>query len=180
MVAVLVIGTVTYGIHHRGERGEWERRIQRVEGYAAAQTARALNDSLQADSALAVADSLRGVLHEQEQELRERVVVIREEVVPDTCDPFVAPRDTLIDDLLDQNEEWERVADTERQAATRWRSAYGTVRVVNDSLSAVLADRPQPKPWWIPSFGVGPYLGIDNNLKPSYGVAATLSWEIKF
>jgi hypothetical protein len=43
---------------------------------------------------------------ERGRQVRERVVVVREEAVPDTCAPFIEPRDQIIDTLVVESETW--------------------------------------------------------------------------
>lgn len=162
----------------RSAAKEWEARAMaatdssRVAMAAVAEaTAAADSAEARADAALARADSLG-------RRTPERVVEVREVEVPAYAVPFVAPRDSIIDDLLAENTAL-RVAEMERKAeVVSLRVALGRATASIASLQAVLDDRPRPAPWWRPSVGLGAFVGVCDNGRGCKGLGLTASWRI--
>lgn len=154
LMVVAVLVTTFSAIRDRRERDAYEARAERTEQVA---------DSLLqlADSALASADehTTRADSLEQEADglraqVRARVAVIREVEVPDTCAPFVAPRDSALDDALAVADAYEAALEESVRAGAAKDVAIASLRVGYDSLATVLRARPKPAEWWKPTIGV--------------------------
>jgi len=156
----------------------WQVRAETALTFASAQEQRADSAERYARDQELRADSLADVASRKADTVRLRIPEIREVPVPDTCRPFVAVRDTMIDIALAAADEQRRAYEAEVLAAAGFRTAVAELRVANDTLSAVLAARPKAPPWYLPSIGVGPYIGVDSRHRLSKGVALTLSWKV--
>lgn len=134
-LAVLLL--VLAGIHScQSERriAEARRTVQ------AADSLRIVAESEKA-AALALADSLRKwavVQRERDVVVDRRVVEVRAEPLPDSCDTackrLVATRDTIIDSLTTQRDGWRRAFERQAAATARLAAAYDLQSQANDSL----------------------------------------------
>lgn len=158
---------------------EWEVRRDSVEQFAEDQARMAVEAAARADSLEAVADSLLGTAIAADPVIRERIVEVRAEPVPEEARPYTEPRDSVIDDLQEQSDRWRVAFEREKQAAALLREGYTRLEAANDSLRSVISDVPTPKPDWIPSFEVGAFGGICTTGKPCAGVGVGLTWKIK-
>lgn len=151
---------------------EWNERVERVEEFAEAETARANAEAAEAAEVKARADSAVAEARDRAPEIRERIVRVREESPPDPA------RDSIIDDLASDNEQLTAAYDTLSAAFVVLQSSYNSLLVVNDSLLTVLDDRPKPRPRWAPSLQVGVFAGMCTD-GPCVGVGGGLTFEIK-
>jgi hypothetical protein len=110
--------------------------------------------------------------------VRERVVEVREVEVPAIAQPFVAQRDSVIDDLLVALDEKDEVIAEYVSVVEFLQRESASFELRGDSLEAVLEDRPGPKKWWMPEAGVGPFVGMCQGGGICSGVGLTLSWRI--
>lgn len=178
VVALGVVGFATYqSFRYDREYAEWNDRVESVLEQSRADSARAVAAVLQADSAERVATAAEARANELAERTRERVVEVREVEVPAEAEPFVAPRDSIIDELLVENDNLRtanahlRVAvDTLRAALFR---TQGTVR----DLQVVLEERPGPRPVWQPEVGLGVFAGACTD-GPCAGVGLTATWRV--
>lgn len=154
---------------------EWNRRVEEAQSFARAETARADSVVFAAEHERARADSLARVARVDTVRVRE----ILEKPVIKECEPFVIQRDSLINELLVKNEQLAEAYEVEHRAADKLRAAYDALLVVNDSLMAVLDDRPLPLPKWAPSVQVGFFVGMCADGHPCAGVGAGLTWKVK-
>ena len=169
------------GWWHRHE-SDWQRRAQTAEAFARvtqtwSDSVGARADSIEAEN---VELALRTARRDTVVRVRYRDVLIREELLPapDTCGPFLAVRDSLIREgyaIIDST----RVAyDREVVIAGMLRLSRDTLRTALDSVTAVLHDRPGPRPFWLPSLGVGPFVGWCQS-GPCAGVGVSLAWRVR-
>jgi hypothetical protein len=174
VVVALVVGATMYLDHLNAE---WNRRVEVVQ--AVVNEIVEENDSLrsesltlreQADSALAnVAPP---------DTVRMRVREIVEVPVPDTCAVFVIRRDSLINELVEDNEHLRVAYTAERKAADLLRIANDDLLVAIDSLNTVLDARPLPAPALAPRVGVGVFGGMCADGKPCVGVGVSINVKI--
>ena len=156
----------------------WQERVERET--VRAESALSLGDSLRvsARSYEKLADSL-AVAADKRDTVIQRMVVELPAPPPD-CEPYTAPRDTLIAELQEQNTEVMDAFKAEREATTRLRVAEAHARAASDSLLAVLDDRPRPLSPLIPSVGLGCTAGLSAlTRQPDVACGLTLSWEVK-
>ena len=97
------------------------------------------------------ADSIERDATQRLQQVRERVVALHDEVVPDTCAPFVAPRDTLLDEALAAADTLRVALDETRLALGAKDSTIAALRTSHDTLRAVVRDARRS---WKPTLGV--------------------------
>jgi len=175
-VIVLVAAAAFAGIQARRSQ-EWENRA--VAALASADTLQARADSLVAvaDAAEERARQLAWMADEMGRQVRERVERVRDVAVPDTCAPFVVPRDAIIDTLVIVVESWRTAFDEQIKAGVALRSSNLTLRSAVDSLEAVLRDRPGSRSPWVPKLGLGAFTGICVGGQPCLGAGVTLSWS---
>ena len=161
-----------------GQRdAEWQARVETES--ARAEHALAIGDSLrvEADSLEALADSLAGAAH-----ARDTVIVTMIEELPappPDCEPFTAPRDSVIAEQERRYADASAALENQRSAADQLRLAEAKARESADSLLAVLADRPRPLSPFIPEVGVGPFAGICATGQPCAGFGVSLSWKVR-
>ncbi|HUU42166.1 MAG TPA: hypothetical protein VMX57_00215, partial [Planctomycetota bacterium] len=131
-----------------------------------------------ADAAEERARQLAWMADEMGRQVREMVVAVRAVAVPDTCAPFVVPRDAIIDTLVIVVESWQSAFDEQIKAgAALWMSNV-VLRSTVDSLYAVLDDRPTRRRFsFIPRVGVGGFAGVCIGGTPCLGAGVTLSWS---
>lgn len=178
-VAVVAMAVVITDRCHRGNIEQWEQRVETLQRSHEATRARALDlleaERARADSAEARAERLRV----QEPITRERIDSVRVHTPIELRDhPAVAQRDSIIDSLIVQRDQWKALYEKESAANERLRRALGNAIADADSLSAVLDDRPGKRPWFIPRLGLGPGAGIDFDGEPYAGVGVNISWSI--
>jgi hypothetical protein len=134
-------------------RGRWEDRAERAE-----QSAR-----------------------ERGRQVKSRVAAVRAVVAPDTCAPFVAQRDSIIDEQDSVIGTWERAYDASLRAIGDLKLSNEALQVRGDTLAAALSARPKPRSRLIPSPGAGVFTGLcrdlEGNVEPCYGAGVTLSWK---
>jgi hypothetical protein len=157
-MAAAVTFVVAAAIVRSCGESEWEKRAQQAEQFAEQQLVRADSAEKQAASYAVRADSLARSAEYKSRQVRERVKVVREAAVPDTCRPFVVVRDSLLDGALAAVDEWESAYDTLKAANDNLTAANGVLRTVSDSLLAVVRARPKPRPRFLPE--IGPYIGV--------------------
>ena len=141
-LALLVI--VPRALGWRSDRDRWEARADSA--VTRATRAEAWVDTLDAriDSLTqAVGDSVV-VLVKRDTVIRVRVDSVRALPVPDTCAPFVAVRDSLLDEALASAESWKRAYGQQVLIAGLLKASRDTLRVSLDSALAVLRERPKP------------------------------------
>jgi hypothetical protein len=162
-------------------RGRWEDRAERAEQSARVQQERAdyFRLRFQADSARA--DSLAENARERGRQVKSRVAAVRAVVAPDTCAPFVAQRDSIIDEQDSVIGTWERAYDASLRAIGDLKLSNEALQVRGDTLAAALSARPKPRSRLIPSPGAGVFTGLcrdlEGNVEPCYGAGVTLSWK---
>ena len=174
LVAVLL--ACLFFLAHKGreEQRAYEARVAAVTAFAEQETTRADSAVAAATAASARADSLDNAAGGRAQVVRARVDEIRVVAVPDTCVPFVAPRDSLLDEALAAVAEEKQAYEEQKRATDAVRLAYGAVRVVNDSLRTVLDARPKPRPWYMPTLSITAGAGLRG-----LDVVVGASWEIR-
>jgi len=179
IAVISVAAVVVSGLFIDARFRKWNERVERVQEFAKAETARADSAVAEADAEEARADSIAEEASSRAPIIRERIVIIREEPIPEECEDFVIPRDSIIDELLVESEQWETAYEAETRAVGKLRFAYTRLGVVNDSLSTVLDDRPRPRPAWMPSLEVGIFAGICTNGRPCIGAGVGLSFKVR-
>ena len=177
LVALAAISFVYGAFYKHAERG-WENDVITALDSAAVWESRAEGWKVLADSTTIVADSLKQQSTERVRVVRERVVEVREVEVPAIARPFVAQRDSIIDELLGVVEMQEEVIEEYVTVAEFLRRQSGAFEMRGDSLEAVLLDRPGPRAWWMPKTGVGPFVGFCQSGGICSGVGLTLSWSL--
>ena len=177
-LAAIVVASVAFGFWYDHAAGQWDARVESALGEARAADIRSELYLEQAIDASARAEALAEEAGERVQVVTERVVEIREVMVPDTCIPLVAPRDSVIDTLFVAVDEWKEAYETEVSGAALLRLGLQEQTTRGDSLVAVLQDRPGPRKWWVPGVGVGAFTGFCSGETCS-GVGVTLSWRIR-
>lgn len=176
--SVLLVAAIAVTNIIAGRDAAWEARVEGALDSARVERARADSALSFADSVQSHADSIVAAVDARAPEIRERVRIVRETVpVPDTCRPVVAQRDSLIDELTEQNDQL-RIAYTEQRSAAEILRAsnLGLVATV-DSLMAVLEDRPQSRRW-LPEIRIGPQVGVGIDGKFHAGVGLNIGWKI--
>jgi len=171
LVAVALLGAAAAGYSYLDRRfREWNERVEAVQEFSRAETARAdslaaiaLEMRLRADS-LASLPSVVDTIHV------DSIIA----AAPDTCAPVVA----IVEALVIENQNLRDAYDLQRSAADKLQLSYDALLVVNDSLMTVLDDRPIPPPEWIPSFRVGPFAGVCSSGTMCVGVGVSISWKV--
>jgi hypothetical protein len=176
VAGLLVLAAITYGLFEY--RDEWNARVEHALEFAASETERADAAEAVADTAQARADSLASLAAVADTVLIDRIVRVRAEPVPDTCAPFVARRDSIIDEAVARGDRWRGAYFAKSKEATSLREALAAVRVANDTLVAVLNDRPIPLPAWVPEIRAGAFGGMCTT-GPCAGVGVGVTWRIK-
>lgn len=177
IAAVAVAISVTYSLFYRHNRNEWESRVSiALKDADAAQAQAEVFEELAAE-AEARATALNVEVTERVRVVRERVVEVREVEVPAVAQPFVIPRDSIIDELLVVVDQKDEVIEEHISAAEMLRQQVGLLAVRGDSLVAVLEDRPDPRKWWVPQAGVGAFVGACTGGGICSGVGLTFSWR---
>lgn len=178
LVALAVLAGVAYASSvYLRKQDEWNARVERVEAIARAELARADSAEARATELQGLSDSL-ALLAEQ----RDTVIVRMIEELPAPpadCEPFTAPRDSVIVELGLRADDLLAAFNTERSAANQLRIAEARSRAAADSALAVLADRPLPKPGWIPEIGLGATAGVCTTGQPCVAVGVTMSWKLR-
>lgn len=179
-LAVALVAIASLFFIARGVKSDWDLRASSAVATAEAERVRA--DSLQsvAYHFQAAADSLARVATERGARVRERVEVVREVRVPDSCVSFVAPRDSVIDTLFVQVDTWRGAYEAQILSSLALTGAYEVRGTVIDSLVSVLQDRPKPRAAWIPEVRVGLWTGICSTGSPCLGVGVGLAWRVPF
>lgn len=172
VVAVLVVRSFV-----SARDAEWQTRVER--------------EMLRADAALAASDSLVDRATELEvladsafrkAETRDTVIIRMVEELPAPpadCEPFTAPRDSVI---VAQEERYENISaafEKQREAAVALRLAEASAHRAADSLAAVLDSRPRPLSPLIPEIGVGAFAGICSTGQPCVGLGVGVQWKVR-
>ena len=182
LVELVVAGALLLGgvlaVNHIVDKlnADWQARVDSVQTFADGETARAEVLHSEASYLQAQADSLAALAPVVDTM---RIVEIMEVAVPDTCEVFVAPRDSVISELLQNNGLLREALATERTAAERLRAAYVSLEVAYDSVSAVLDDRPIQLPRFIPRVSMGAFAGICTDGQPCAGIGIGLTWKVR-
>lgn len=175
--AAAIVAAVLVVRSYVGARdAEWQTRVE-------TEMARAEAALVEADIANGRATSFSALADSAFMEaMRKDTVIVRmiEELPapPADCEPFTAPRDSVIVGLQDINADLESAVEAERSATDQLRIAEGLARRSADSLLAVLGDRPQPLSPLIPKIGLGATAGICTTGQPCVAMGLTLSWEV--
>lgn len=176
--AVAIVAAVLVVRSWAGQRdAEWQERVERE--MVRAEEALAVGDSLrvEARSYEEVADSLA-----VEAETRDTVIVtmVKELPAPPAdCEPYTAPRDSVIVQQEERYDDITAAFEAERQAAALLRAAEAKARMAADSLSGVLSDRPRPLSPLIPSVGLGCTVGISPlTRRADAACGLSLQWEV--
>jgi hypothetical protein len=177
--AVAVVAAVLAVRSFASQRdAEWQMRVERET--ARAEEALAIGDSLrvEAKSYEEVADSLA-----VEAERRDTVIVTMIEELPAPpadCEPYTAPRDSVIAEMAERHNDISAAFEAEREAAALLRAAEQRARMAGDSLLAVLDARPRPLSPLIPSVGLGCTAGLSPLTRQADVVCGlSLNWEVK-
>ena len=181
-ILALLLGFVWFAARsefaHRADWAEWEESRDSVAAYVAAEAQAAADAILRADSAEARAAAAEEVADELAGRTWERVVEIRRVEVPVAAQPFIAPRDSIIDNLIEENGSL-RVAIGELQVANKdLRAALWKTQNSLEALQEVIADVPGPKPWWNPELGAGVFVGLCTGNEVCAGTGFTLTWRV--
>lgn len=179
MLTALVAGAFALAAFAVGElihdqRGSaWETRA--AAAVASADSARAVADAAASREVVyqARVDSLARLAEDQGRRLRSRVVNIRAVAAPDTCAPFVASRDSIIDSALSALNTWETARAFQIVVVTELHVQVDALRASSDSLRSVLSARPSPRNRFIPE--IRPYVGYGFK-GPDVGIG--LTWKL--
>lgn len=155
---------------------EWQERVERVQAEAAVNLALA-------DSALALADTFetQALALAAEAEKRDTVIIRMVEQLPAPpadCEPFTAPRDSVILQMEERHKTNIAAFERQRKASVLLRAAEARAHRAADSLVAVLDDRPQPVSPLIPTIGLGATAGVCTTGQPCVAFGLQLSWEV--
>ena len=156
---------------------EWQARVER-------ETVRAEVNLAIGDSLRAAADEMQGMVDSYAllAEQKDTVIVRMVEELPappPDCEPFTAPRDSVIMVMEERHDNVSAALESQREAARLLRQAEARARTSADSLLAVLDDRPTPLSPLIPRVGLGATAGICTTGQPCVAVGLTLSWEVR-
>ena len=175
--AAIVAAVLTVRSVWAAKDAEWQERVERES--ARAEAALVVGDSLRVEaiSLEARADSLETVAAQRDTVIQTRIVNLPAPT-PD-CEPFTAPRDSVIFLQAEQIEDVRSAFEAQREASARLRAAEAHARQAADSLLAVLDDRPRPLSPLIPKVGLGATAGICTTGQPCVAVGLSLSWEVK-
>jgi hypothetical protein len=157
---------------------EWKARAESADSLAGVYLARAETAEGAARIFAARADSIAGVAGRRELVTRGRIREARRQPVPEPCDSVVSERDAIIDTLLVDVDDLNRSVELQRRALERLSYAYAGARAAADTLRAILAVVPSPRPAWVPTIGVGPIAGMCTN-GPCVGVGVSLQWRVR-
>lgn len=152
-VAVVILSSVIGG----GIWSAFDREKRAAIAYAAELADSAKVKAAEADSLRGVVQQLRDSADVRGRQNRQRLAVIRVAEVPDTCAPYVAPRDTLLDSMQEETRLLRTALNEQEGAVRRWRSAYELSALARDSLAFVLSRRPPS--WTKPRVTIGPFVG---------------------
>ena len=181
-IAAVVAAVVISGYCVDAEFRRWNDRVERALAFAVTEAARADTAVVLAAAISARADSIAAEAAARAPLIRERIRVVRDTVllpVPDTCRPVVAQRDSIIDDLVVESDQW-RVAYFEgKDAASMLLQSYNFLRTAYDSLVVVLEARPKPRSRWAPTLHVGAIAGICTTGQFCAGLGAGVGIEFK-
>lgn len=180
VAGAIALAALAFHSWYSGNQAEWEQRVARVQEQARM-------DSIAGAEHRARADSLQLVAEAAEQRAARRDTVIRlirEEIEalppePESCKLFTEPRDRLISECELQAAELREGLQAQSESLDALRRAEIRARSRGDSLSAVLADRPQPRPGWVPEVSVGPFAGFCIDGTACAGVGVQLSWSVE-
>jgi len=182
-IAVLLVWGLAEGVQaFRGRVEQYEARATQAEAFARQTRSYADSLSFLADSLTAANRGLADLTARRDTvvRIRYRDVLVREELepAPDTCAPFLAVRDSLILESYAVIDSTRAIYDREVIVSGKLRASRDTLRVAVDSLVNVLHDRVGPRPWWLPTLGVGPVVGwcLDG---PCAGVGVSLAWRVR-
>lgn len=179
IAAVVIAAAVVSGLFVDREFREWNRRVEEVQEFAESETARADSAVARGRAAQAAADLTRAEAVRLTIANRERIAAL-DTVVPEECEEVVAVRDTLIREVLVESDTWRLAFEKQRKASTQFISAQRRQSVVIDSLMLVLDARPRPRPAWLPTVSVGPFVGFCVNGQPCAGIGVGLTWKVRF
>jgi len=181
LVALLLVSAfvvIRMDVADRRQWREWEETRDSVAAHVAAEAQAAADATLRADSAEARAAAAEAVADELAGRTRERVVEVRRVEVPVAAQPFVAPRDSIIDDLVVENDSLRAANGALHEANDELRAAlWGTQRSVAE-LQEVIDLVPGPKAWWKPELGAGVFVGLCTGNEVCAGSGLTLTWRI--
>lgn len=165
-------------LEHEEDRRLWNAQMDSTSEWARDSVQLAKTEWRQAKGALDAAFVLAGHAGAYTDTLRIEVERVRLVQVPDTCAAAVASRDSLIERGSVVAAGYEAAYRYQARATTRALRTASLYGLAYDSVSAALEARPRPRSRWLPRVVVGPYAGIDSNLRRSTGVAITAGWEI--
>lgn len=177
--AVIAAVLAVSGLFVDGKFREWKARAESADSIAQEYLARAEIAETAARVAAVRADSLAGVAVQRELAARARLRVARSQPVPEPCDSVVAERDAIADSLLVSIDDLHRSGQLQREAIARLSGALTDARAAVDTLRAVLAAVPSPRPGWVPTVGAGPFLGVCTDGRVCTGVGVSLQWRVK-
>ena len=156
---------------------DWHERVER--------------EMVRADLALAAADSLVDRATELEglatslafEAAKRDTVIIRMTrelpAPPPDCEPFTAPRDSVIVVMEERHDNITAAFAREREAAVLLRQAADRATTAADSLAAVLDSRPRPLSPFIPEIGVGAFAGFCSTGQPCVGIGVGVQWKLR-
>lgn len=178
----LLLGVTWYAIHsaqrHNAAWNEWEETRDSILASARVESRAAADATLRADSAEARAAAAQRVADELATRTRDRVVEVRRVEVPVEAEPFVAPRDSLIDELIVEADTLRAANSALREANSQLRLALGRTESVAAAYREVIEDVPGAEPWWKPQLGAGVFLGLCTGNEVCAGTGLTLTWRI--
>lgn len=160
---------------------EWERRVRVAMSEADQLRSRAEAAEQEAEELRSQAVAAAEAAEARDPIIRHQIDTVRVMYPAET--PGEIARDTIIDDLVEQRDQYHLAYDLERQAHEKTREALFAEQVRGDSLYILLEERPKEPPWYIPSLGVGPFAGLCSkpHTEACMGpVAVTLTWKLKF
>ena len=155
---------------------EWQERVERIQAEAAVNLATATRTVARADTLEALVDSLSTAVRYQDTLIIRMVEQLP--APPPDCEPFTAPRDSVILHMEKRHESITTAFERQREASALLRTAEVQAHRAADSLMAVLDDRPRPVNPLIPKIGLGATVGICTDGRPCVAFGLQLSWEV--
>ena len=171
-VAVLVVRSYV-----GAKDAAWQERVERVQAQSDLYLA-------EADSLTEHASMLEGYATSLAFEAAKRDTVIirmtRELPAPPTdCEPFTAPRDSVIVVMEERHDNITAAFERQREATVLLRAAEAQAHRAADSLAAVLDSRPRPLSPLIPEVGLGIFAGMCTTGQPCAGIGVGLQWKLR-
>ena len=178
ILAVALVVAVGGSLYFRSRETAWEARAAAALKAAQQQQFRADTLKARADSLSKAAAQSAVVAAKTDTLIQTKIRTIRATPVPVPCQPVVAQRDSIIDELIVSRDHWRDAYRTEVRAFDQQKRAAAVLQARGDSLAAVLKDRPHPRPAWLPRLVFGPEAGVRTDGTTYTGFGVTLGWSV--